>query len=310
MNKIAFILLIQCTLAFANHGVVYEFSGGRFGDNLLCYLHAKWIAFQYDMTLYYKTFPNSNQLKLDDIETKYSMQAHQNRMRVRIGQHPIEEHSDRAFLYICPYFPEDPRERKIDNYVYFDVDWKNEAFRKIAFNIISPKKNLTLIIPPKDTINIAIHVRRGDNYDTGEFHRRFGLKLPPLDFYVEGLKKVLEFFPGKSIYCYIFTDAQYPQSLEEMFKQCVPLGTQIRFGFRRGQMRQNMYVLEDFFSLFNFDILIRPQSNFSMIPSLLKDFAVVYHPVDFSLDQNIVNITEVNLELNQKVYDQLINSKG
>ena len=32
-------------------------------------------------------------------------------------------------------------------------------------------------------------------------------------------------------------------------------------------------ILEDFFSLSNFDSLIYPQSNFSMIPALIHDFA-------------------------------------
>ena len=65
-------------------------------------------------------------------------------------------------------------------------------------------------------------------------------------------------------------------------------------------------VLEDFFSLFNFDILIRPQSNFSIVPSLLKDYAIVYAPRDFIREDKTITITKTELVVNQELYQMLI----
>ena len=65
-------------------------------------------------------------------------------------------------------------------------------------------------------------------------------------------------------------------------------------------------VLEDFFSFFHFDVLIRPQSNFSIIPSLLHDYAVVYSPASFSIENQVVKIDRVNLDIDNELYEKLL----
>ncbi len=47
--------------------IAYDFSGGRFGDNLLTYLHGLWIAYTYDIDLVYKPFEFSDQLLLHNM---------------------------------------------------------------------------------------------------------------------------------------------------------------------------------------------------------------------------------------------------
>ena len=48
-------------------GVIYELSGGRFGDNLLSVAHAKWVAYSLGLPLVYLPFPFSDcfQLSID-----------------------------------------------------------------------------------------------------------------------------------------------------------------------------------------------------------------------------------------------------
>ena len=45
--------------------ITYEFFGGRFGDCLLSYLHAKWLSYKYQLPLLYKPFKYSSDLCLD-----------------------------------------------------------------------------------------------------------------------------------------------------------------------------------------------------------------------------------------------------
>ncbi len=272
------LLLLLCTsLCAVDSAVTYEFSGGRLGDNLLSYLHAKWISYTHHIPLLYKPFPHSCELCLHDKEAIYT--PSQGRTRRHLGQGIDPE---RSCLYICPYFPEDQIEKP--EYFYFDVDWKNEQFRAECLELIAPKGSLKLIKPLDNFINIAIHVREGGGFDHDDMKQKFPRKLPPLEFYRNGLAAVLPLLPSKPIYCHIFSDARVPQFLLESFKTAFP---GIKFGCRQGLNRHDRNVLEDFFSLFLFDILIRPQSNFSIVPSLLHDFAIVHTPYGTEMNETL-----------------------
>ncbi|HEV7737800.1 MAG TPA: hypothetical protein VGO47_10580, partial [Chlamydiales bacterium] len=48
-----------CANPDSTQAITYEFSGGRFGDNLLAYFHAKWVSYKYNIPFFYKEFPYS-----------------------------------------------------------------------------------------------------------------------------------------------------------------------------------------------------------------------------------------------------------
>jgi hypothetical protein len=79
----------------------------------------------------------------------------------------------------------------------------------------------------------------------------------------------------------------------------------VKFAYR-SKNGHDKNVLQDFFSLFNFDILIHPQSNFSLVPSLIHDFAMVYFPVDAAVDGERVVICQTKLEMNEALMKKLI----
>ena len=132
MKKWLLFLLATASLT-AHDGVTYEFSGGRFGDNLLAYLHAKWVAHREGIPLLYKPFPYSSELALDEREV------------------PFKE-GDRALT--VPYFPETQwevrhtRDKDGKAWSYFAVDWSDCEFRQMAAELIAPKQPLSLIRPP------------------------------------------------------------------------------------------------------------------------------------------------------------------
>jgi hypothetical protein len=300
------ISLISHLAAFSELGVTYEFSGGRFGDCLLSYLHAKWIAYEKQIPLFYRPFAYSSQLVLHDKETNLSDLGDTPRLRFRMGNGPVNPRIPFPILYICPYFPEDPWELAQTKYnsapwFYFAVNWKDPQFRYFVLPLIQPKKELSLVVPPLDRITIALHYREGGGYDDQSAHEGWPLKFPPLHFYVDALLSAIELCHSKPIYCHIFTDALHPELIAEAIQSAIPKETPILFGYRKEKNSPTQNVLEDFFSLFHFDILIRPQSNFSMIPSLLHDFVAVYSPASFIREGTKVIIEKTRLERGKEI---------
>lgn len=318
-------ILVLCfpfySLPAQQNFVTHEFSGGRFGDNLLSYLHAKWISYQYQVPILYKPFPYSSELALDDLELHYNVGNYwkYKMMYIRegfdldsLGANCSSKESPR--LYVCPYFPECSWERahlkSLDGgqWYFFPVDWKNFEFRSVLKTLIAPKQKekYYLTVPPRDKISIAIHFREGGGYDTGDWALYNPMKAPPLDFYIEGLAQVVKLFPGKPLYCYLFTDALNPSLAVEMFKSSLPSDIDITFACREVGNAHDKNVLDDFFSFFEFDVLIHPKSNFSLIPALIHDYAVTYSPVSGKREGNRIVITEVKFEINEELYKRLM----
>ena len=216
----------------------------------------------------------------------------------------IDLPQENPVMYICPYFPEDEWELKGNAYYRFDVDWKNSEFRTLVRQMIAPNKPLKLVVPPTYTVNIAIHVREGGGHDGAAIRCRFPLKFPPMAFYIEALQKILPLFPNQKVYCQVFTDALDPAKIVHAFKEALPPHSSVQFAYRARNPRKDN-VLNDFFSLFNFDILIRSQSNFSAVPSLIHDYAIVYSPEDAVIEGNQVTISKTEMAINDPLYQKV-----
>jgi hypothetical protein len=295
-----FSLLAAFSLSFATpHAVTNDpQSGGRFGDKLLTYLRAKWISYHYDIPFYYQPFEYSKRLLLHERER--FLVKRDLYLEFALSGKDIDLNAPNPSLFVCSFFPYDLWEIQKYGYKSFEVDWKDPKFRKMVKRLIAPKKKLKLEVPPGETINVAVHIREGGTVDDDETKARLPLKLPPMHFYLDGLEFVLSKYPDNPVTCHVFTDAVDPSLLIQKLKAAFP--QKVHFTYRAVN-RCGKNVLEDFFSFFHFDCLIRPQSNFSIIPSLLHDFAIVYSPVKFEIKDKKAEITEVQIEFNQDRYD-------
>lgn len=302
---IGFIFLFMMNSLFAGPAVTYGFSGGRFGDNLTSYLHAKWIAFYYKIPLVYIPFAYSSELMMDEKESSEPQFIGFNKFLMTDFSQPSFDIS--STLYVCPYFWE--LDQEINNLpsFYFKVDWKNKEYRRIVREMISLKRTLQLVHPPEEMVSIAIHVREGGGFDDPKYPLYDPPKCPPIHFYIDSLLQVLELLKGKQIYCHIFTDAREPKVILDTIQQMIPSDTRIIFTCRENNNCHNANVLEDFFSLFNFDILIRPQSNFSIVPSLIHDYAIICCPISYSIDNQIVKIEEIKISIDDELYTKCLN---
>ncbi len=295
----ALVALTMPLWAVSEFAVTYDFSGGRFGDCLLSYLHAKWLAYEKNIPLIYRPFLYSSNLVMDEKEKTFKDLGMEPRVRVYWGQ-PINPGIRMPVFYICPYFPESLWEQREtwrpdgSPWAYFRVDWKDPQFRKMVCEMVAPKKELTLTLPPLDKISIALHIREGGDYDqgNGKYAER-PLKFPPFEYYIECLEKVLALCPNRPLHCQLFTDALDPGALIQRLQAALPPDVPITYGYRKNHNAPSKNVLEDFFSFFHYDILIRGQSNYSLIPSLLHDFAAVYAPQKFIEVGGKITITEI-----------------
>lgn len=282
----------QCTSA-----VTYTFSSGRLGDNLIAYLHAKWLAHEYDLPLLYKPFPYSDQLMMHELEKKYD-DAETKKFDRQITldtKHAIEIEKDSSTLYTVPYFPESSSEYDHPNdYIYFEVDWDNEEFRQEIQKMIKPRSALKKLILPEDRITVAVHVRkRTEVFDApvsfesenplsgqGFGDHWFPLKFAVDDYYLEQIKRISAFFGHQPLYVYLFTDSPNPVALIELYQKALQLPN-IEFDCRRTTNKHDLNVLEDFFALTEFDCLIRVDSNFSLVAAKIGKHKVTVSPKNY-----------------------------
>jgi len=281
-------------------------SGGRLGDNLLSYLHAKWLAFKYNIPVIYKSFKYSDQLQLSIIEKKYNNKDFE---KIIILKKELIN-SKKNILYLVPYFSEDKTEFQYNpDWPYFQVDWDNKLFKEEIKKAIFPIKSFKFDIPiPKDRISVAVHVRLGGGVDdrllkspkdynsTKNYaNLNFPLKFPPLDFYVEQIKKISLLLDHKNLYVYIFTDDYNPRRILKKIKKQLSCYNNIIFDCRKKYINPKKCVLQDFFAFTHFDCLIRSQSNYSLVASKISDFKIEIFPVNYRIENHFPIISEVEI---------------
>lgn len=306
MKNIFYAFLFVSTLLPARSAVTYTFSGGRFGDNLLAYSRAKYIACLYDIPLLYIPFPYSDHLMMHNHEislTQEKINQFKKVVNYKDVKGIIDPEAD--LLYVVPFFPESVYERNCPRNPYlFDVDWDQTQFKKELQRMIQPIKALNLLPLPSDMVTIAVHVRIGTGFDIlpwqnyADMTKGQPLKWPPLSFYIEGLQKISALFPDQKIYAYIFTDHDKPCEIKDYFVKAF-CNNQIIFDCREVNNKHNANVLEDFFSLTQFDCLIRPDSNFSVMAEKIADYKVLIAPWHASQQDGQVIIDEIVFEVNR-----------
>lgn len=304
------VTFILCLLTASSYGitsaVTYSFSGGRFGDNLLAYCHAKWIAYKYKIPLLYKPFEYSDQLMMHELEMPYSTELEWQFEQVIICSCPdFTIDTESGCLYVIPFFPESIFNRSDEAFPFlFFVDWQDPAFKVLLNTMICALKAIKVPVVPPDHLTVAVHVRKGTGWDIPNYgitplqlSASHPLRFAPDSFYIEQLKKIARIFPEDAIYVYLFTDHDNPGELAKKYEQNVQCDRMV-FDYRMSDNNEFINVLDDFFALTSFDCLIRPDSNFSFMASRLGNYKVQIAPWHgVIIDGNRVFIDEINLEI-------------
>lgn len=299
-------LVCCCTLKISTNiqqAITYELSPGRFGDNLVSYIHAKWIAYKYHLPLLYRPFIYSDRLLVHERELHYtdSIKARFDKVVILSGKLTINPQDTSSALYFVPYFPESNYEKHhgIDftgkPWDFFNVAWLDRGFIDELRKVIAPRAFITIpqTYLPSNRIAVAVHLRRGGNHDTPETIPAFPLKFVPDDFYIDHIKKLYFMLNKHPLYVYLFTDDNNPAQLMSTFKKCLQ-GYNIQFACREQNNSDTTNVIEDFFALQQFDCLIHSESNFSLIMGKIGNYLATIYPDSCHKDEH-----------NQIIYDHI-----
>lgn len=270
--------------------VTYDFSGGRFGDNLLAYFHAKWIAFKYGMVFLYKPFKYAETLKLSQMDLPFDNYSFRQSMVTSNGQQIAN--APPSTLITIPYFPEclneyaRPYMRDAHN---FSVDWDDPEFHKEIVECLTPKSHVDTVDLPDGFITVAVHVRRGGDYEPyAHCGRVMPLKFPPDSYYISQIKRIATIFHETPLYVHIFTDDHNPQEILQRYQESIQ-NPNILFATEKSDM------FKDFFSMGRFDCIIRCMSNFSIMASLLGDYQMIITPTHALVQPNEVLVDQVEI---------------
>lgn len=285
--------------------------GGRLGDKLIMYVKAKWVAHKRNLPFYFKPFPHSDLFALHNLEKRFSSAINKQYGSKRTLKDiftPLEQciQPNDNTLYIIHYYFHEPAwgsiQRQYDSQeimtwpgVFSDTGFKEEL-RKM----IKPRDQIAIVHPPKDRISVALHVRKGGGFDHPLFSRQiydinnldpiettptatyadkyWPLKFLPDQYYLDQLIRLSEMLHDQPLYVYLFTDDENPKALMERYKQYLNKDN-ITFDCRENRNHHSLNLLEDIFSIAQFDCLIRNGSNFPQISQLIGSHKIVIYPL-------------------------------
>ena len=350
MKMIKHSLVLCILMAFSSlwpAGITYQFSGGRLGDNLLAYCHARWISYKYGIPFLYRPFKYSDQFELHFQHPFFDLDDLSEFQHVENFAHLTGKHneypflSDAHILYLLPYFPD--CQADIEERFHFDVGWNDPGFKALLKKEIASNVPIQLLELPKGRAAVAVHIRTGAGYDkVAQFRPVPGntsiltcqsshcllnvlektpvthplipvkpakksmfadklhpLKFPPNSFYVEQLKRLSELLHDKPLYVHVFTDSTQPEAFVDLLNEAVGKPN-IVYACRSEGNHQDAHVLDDFFSLTQFEYVIRGESNFTIMAGKITDYKIVIYPAECAWQGNTLLITAAFTEIRQK----------
>jgi hypothetical protein len=283
---------------------------GQLGDQLLMYINTKWFAYHFNLPFYYQPFPYSDRFQLHVKEQRFEPSMRQQYKNIVEYENPISKMSDvpidthKDTLYVIHFFFRlshwvDWRKYGADDMTTWTEIYNDQVFVNQLKEMIAPRDNLNLVYPPKDKISVAVHVRRQgprdagssfasyETYDVTKLNhnepiphssytdRVFPLKSVPLQFYIDQIKRLSEMYNDAEMFVCIFTNDNNPEYVMTTIKKMVNKDN-ITFDYRKGKASDN--VVEDMFSMTNFDCLIRSGSNYSQICDFIGNYKVIIYP--------------------------------
>lgn len=284
--------------------VFFDKRGGRLGNQLMGMLGAYYCAYKNKLPVCYHPFEYSDQFYFDDYFCEREKIPNRGKiMRVKNIFTPLER-KNTVHLFTKSKIHGLPTDQ------FFRL--KNDArFLKHVRKLFRPKEKIPLIEPPSDCYSVALHVRTGEGFDRGlssvqifdnkEKRKRveipsktrhfadqdYSMKFPPEQYYIDQLIALEKYLPNEHFYVYLFTDSPDPEALMQRISAQLPENHRMTFDYRREGNRQDRNVLCDFYSMMNFDCLIRPgNSTYSLLVNFIGDFHLSIFADDYHWEKD------------------------
>ncbi len=314
--------------------------GGRLGDKLMMYIKAKYVAYKLNIPFYIKHFSYIDSLKIHDLETYLPPQKGIKQIRDIKSMPSINAHENA--IYIIHYYFQLPTWGKYQElYDSQEISLWDEIINDPIFinqlkQTISPRKSINLCpVPSDNSVKVALHIRQGGGFDIPLYSRQlydkaqlknavqvacpehFGrkkyadsawpLKFPPLQFYIDQIRYLAELLHYQPMYIHIFTDHSEPELLVKTLHEQLALEN-IWFGFRKEDNHHSQNILEDLFSMTQFEYLIRSGSNLPQIAQLIGNFKLTIYPHEAAWIDDMLVVTNVGIVDNRNTKQYLLSS--
>ena len=255
-------------------------AGGRFGDQLIALSHALWVSIKTDRPLIVRRFPYLEELAASCMWPQFTpwMRPQVTRWIHKEGIGVPDSMASR--LLQLEYFPEAIWEASKSEWAlrYFEVDWEEPVFRSTMKRAVTLRKPVHFPEHPHGHLSVALHWRTGGTFDGCAVAVDQRMKMPDPQFFIDALHLVQDLRSGEPLYVYLFTDHVDPNELADMLKEHCD-GIDVMIDFRRTGNRDDQNVTRDFFHMQTFDVLIRSDSNYSLLCGRLVDYQLEIYPL-------------------------------
>lgn len=271
--------------------ITYALNQGRFGDNLISYLCAKQFSLLHGIELLYVPFQYSDQLKLHTIEKQFSDHVESFEEKILYNHKDAADYSDNEDILYVTDWHHQPM-----------LDMYNETVKKVARNLIASIFKISYIDLLPNSISVAVHMRSGKGYDQEKTRKKHPHRFLPLHYFSDQIKRILFMFPEKRLFVYVFTDDPNPEHIIS-YLQHNASSDLITYDYRKTANFHDQHVLEDFFNMMRFDVLIRPASNFSGLSQYSGNHKVVILPEELHfIDEKswYVDTVQIVIKINGK----------
>ncbi|KIC71345.1 hypothetical protein DB44_DW00050 [Candidatus Protochlamydia amoebophila] len=288
----------------------------RLGDYAKFYLNAKWIAYQLNVPVIIRPFPDSDSFKISE-NHKFHLQesSKTNNFKFlskeqaeKICSGELKKEDLGLGIFTVPYFW-DWRPK---------INWaENKAFKAAYQDDFAPASHIKfpIVEPVKGKVNIAIQVRDGGDFDNLQDKFLYPLRFPDLSYYDAQLAYVLNLdeYKNKPLNIYIFTDAVDPSSLKTRFQTIVNQNghsQDVTINYRSNQCHADEAILTDLISMANFSVFIRAKSGFSDLSAFLGQPELEIHPHTGKLtEEGVASIDQVKI-IKRDSKNPIVNEEG
>jgi hypothetical protein len=270
---------------------------GRLGNQIVTYVHAKWLNYKYNLPHLFVPFDFCDQFALYDIE-KTLLSDHYSEYKnvIVVNKNTNIKKLPDSTLIMVPFFHDEPNSCLHKNEKRYPINWNDPKFRTLVKSLLKPRFPVKTIPTKKNRFNLLVHVRKGGGFDSEATKLKFRYKFPPDNFYISGIRTASELLKQKPIFVYIMTDDQNPAKIIEEFKHALQDVPNLEFAYREGVSGPDENVLEDFFSVAKFDGCIRGDSTFTLMAAYLGDMKLVIAPELCHVENNEVIVDKVDIQ--------------
>jgi hypothetical protein len=285
-------------LSTSDKAISYFLNKGRFGDNIKSCLVALWLAYKHNLRFIFKPFRHSELLQIHQRCEHYS-----NAIVTQFKRYVVFEAGDElqfdkpACLYFTTF------------HVNPGIDWLDNNFLIYTRNFIAPLEGWHYLSLPENMHTIALHIRRGGQYDDAYARTQKPLLFPSLDYYIQALQILLERLAGPC-YVHLFTDDENPYALVNAIKKELNPSYQSRITLQCNILENRTHngVVQDFFDMMQFKYFIRPRSNLSKFAHYLGNATIVLEPYE-GFSQNSWGIITILKAITKDAVTQLFTTE-